>query len=489
MSRDLPSQVEIFRLKVGERMRANPPTVVRTTSVGEAVARLAGSGASCVLVVDEAGFPVGIVTERDVVNRVAFAAETTAPVETVMTAPLKSVHPHDNLHQAIVKMRRAGLRHMPVLDDIGRATGVMSLTDALAVAASQTLELIDMLDADDTVEALKRVKQAQVAIADTLFADGVHADDIQQALSEINLDVMRRAIDICLDSMACDGFGEPPVDFCVLIMGSAGRAESFLFPDQDNGFILDDYADDRHTAIDGWFIELAQRMTDMLNELGFVYCPGNVMATNPLWRKTRSQWVEQLGLWIRRDSLVLARLGDIFFDFRSVFGREDFAQSLRRAIAELMPKQQRFLRDMYHEDAEGGVALGWFGRFVTVRSGEARGKMNLKHQGLLPLIAPVRLMALKHGIVATSTRQRLDALLRLKVLDADEHDYLRDAYRRLTDIVLRQQIADFRDGRKVGYFVDPDTLSKRERDILIDSLRSVERLRDRMKADLTGDIF
>jgi signal-transduction protein with cAMP-binding, CBS, and nucleotidyltransferase domain len=365
----------------------------------------------------------------------------------------------------------------------------MSLNEALGVAASQTLELIDLLAADDTAAALKEIKRAQIAIADTLFADGVHADDIQQALSEINQDVMGRAIDICLETMIADGLGGPPVAFAVLIMGSAGRGESFLFPDQDNGFILDDYHDDRHTEIDGWFIELAQRVTDMLNDLGFVYCPGNVMATNPLWRKTRSQWVEQIKLWIRRDSLNLARLGDIFFDFRSVFGREDFAQSLRRAIADLMPRQQRFLRDMYYEDAEGGVALGWFGRFVIVRSGADKGKMNLKHQGLLPLIAPVRLMALKHGIVATSTRQRLDELLALGLLDADEHDYLRAAYRRVTDIVLRQQIADFRAGRKVGYFVDPETLSKRERDMLIDGLKAVDRLRGRLKADLTGDVF
>jgi signal-transduction protein with cAMP-binding, CBS, and nucleotidyltransferase domain len=470
-------------------MRSDPPTVPAELPIDEAVAKLAASGASCLVVVDAEDVPVGIVTERDVLTRVVPLAERGAPVATVATAPLKSVHPQDNLHQAIYKMRHAKLRHIPVLENSGQLVGVMSLVDALSVAAGQTLELIDMLSADDTLKSLKQVKQAQIDIAETLFDDGVHADDIQRALSDINLDLMHRAIDVCIASMASDGLGGPPVEFCVLIMGSAGRGESFLFPDQDNGFILDDYDDDRHTEIDGWFIELAERMTDMFNEMGFVYCPGYVMATNPLWRKTRTQWVEQLKLWIRRDNLNLARLGDIFFDFRAVWGREDFAQGLRRAIAELLPKQQRFLRDMYHEDAEGGVALGWFGRFVTVRSGEYKGKMNMKHQGLLPLIAPVRLMSLKHGITSTSTRRRLDKLHAGGVLEDDEHDYLKAAYRRLTNIVLRQQIADFRAGQQISYFVDPNSLSKRERDLLVDALKAVDRLRDRMKADLTGDIF
>ena len=39
------------------------------------------------------------------------------------------------------------------------------------------------------------------------------------------------------------------------------NGESFLFPDQDNGFILDKYPDDRHTSVDAYFIELARRVT------------------------------------------------------------------------------------------------------------------------------------------------------------------------------------------------------------------------------------
>ena len=470
-------------------MKTDPLMVPASASIGDAVASLAKSGASCLLVTDEQGLPVGLLTERDVVTRIALMDDRTGPVQRVMTAPIKSTYPHDNMHQAIVRMRQANVHQMPVLDDAGFAVGMLWLEDALEVAAGQTLTLIDMLAADDTVEGLRKIKQAQVDIADTLFADGVHADDIQQALSEINLDVMHRAVDISMQAMRDDGLGEPPVAFAVLVMGSAGRGESFLFPDQDNGFVLDDYPDDRHTEIDAWFIDLATRVTDMLNELGFVYCPGNVMATNPLWRKTRTQWRDQLKLWMGRDNLNLARLADIFFDFRPIHGRQDFVQELRRFIATLLPKQHRFLRSMYHDDAEGDVALGWFGRFVTVRSGDLKGKMNLKHQGLLPLIAPVRLLALQNGIVDTSTRKRMDALLEIGVLGADEHDYLSAAYRLLTDIVLRQQIRDFRAGNDVSYFVDPQTLTKRERDMLVDRLRAVDRLRGRIKADLTGDVF
>ena len=62
--------------------------------------------------------------------------------------------------------------------------------------------------------------------------------------------------------------GAPPVPFCVIVMGSGGRGESYLYPDQDNGFILDDYPDDQHTELDAFFIKLAERMTRDLDMVG-----------------------------------------------------------------------------------------------------------------------------------------------------------------------------------------------------------------------------
>ena len=130
--------------------------------------------------------------------------------------------------------------------------------------------------------------------------------------------------------MKDEGWGEPPVPFAVILMGSGGRGENFLFPDQDNGFILDDYPDAEHSRIDGYFIELAERMTRDLDVVGFPLCRGYVMANNPLWRKSRSQWRDQLVLWGRRRSAIAIQLSDIFFDFLGIYGRIDFARELRR---------------------------------------------------------------------------------------------------------------------------------------------------------------
>ncbi|HEM46786.1 MAG TPA: hypothetical protein ENO23_07045, partial [Alphaproteobacteria bacterium] len=118
-----------------------------------------------------------------------------------------------------------------------------------------------------------------------------------------------------------------------------------------------------------------------------------------------------------------------------------------------------------------------------------KGEINLKHAGTMPLVTNVRLLALREGIEATPTLERIDRLHAAGVFGDDEQDYLSGAFDHLTNILLRQQITDFRAGRPVGYHVHPRSLSERERDILADSLKSIDRLRDRVHHEFTAEAF
>jgi CBS domain-containing protein len=287
-----------------------------------------------------------------------------------------------------------------------------------------------------------------------------------------------------------EGWGGPPVEFCTIVMGSGGRGESFLFPDQDNGFVLAPYPDEQHGAVDTFFIELAERMTRFLAQVGIRLCNGFVMANNPLWRKTLPQWGDQIRYWLRRPNPLTLRLADIFFDFRSVFGEHGLADALRAEVTGAIKGQHRFLREMQRVQADHGVALGLFGRLAPDRQpGPHQGKLNLKYHGLLPLVEAIRLLALREGIAQTGTLARIAALHERGVLDANEQDYLGGGFHHLTRLVLRQQIADFKAGRAVSAYVPSRSLSLRERDILRDALHAIDALRQRVKSEFTAQIF
>jgi len=486
----METRTAIFSKLVKDFMRDVPLSVAAGTPLGEVAQKMEAVDASSATVTDAEGRPVGIVTEQDITRRAAFKLDAADPVEAAMTAPVSIIHEDEYLYYAIARMRRRNLRHMPVVDAERRLRGMLNLHDALAAASETLMGQISILTRDESLDGLKLIKAAQVELAGQLLNENLPATEIQALLTHINNDIYHRIVTLNLDDMDFDGLGGPPVEFSVIVMGSSGRGENFLFPDQDNGFILEDYPDDRHTEIDAWFIELGGRMTRDLNAVGLPLCNGFVMATNPLWRKTISQWKEQVRLWSHKRGVTALRLCDIFFDFRPVWGNPAMANELRRFVTQITAGNPAFLSEMHADDTEHHVALGWFGRLITDKEDKGhKGEINLKHTGTLPLVEAMRLLALREGLEDLSTLARMDALLDKGVLDADEHDYLAGAYRHISHMLLRQQIADFKAGRKVTNFVDPKSLSQRERDMLVDSFKAIRALRDRIKSEFTGDIF
>ena len=484
----MTSQTAVFTQLVRDHMRAAPVRVPIGTPAGEAVARLTQAKASGLVVIAPQGAIAGIVTEQDVSRRIAFRLNESTPVESVMTAPVTVIRDDDYLYHAIGMMRRRQLRHMPVVDGSGRAVGILELHDALAVAAEQMVGQIDRLTHDESIEGLGAVKAEQVAVAEQLFADNVPAPDILGLISHVNCDLYRRAVDLALRDMNAAGEAPPPVPFAVIVMGSGGRGESSFTADQDNGFVIADYPDARHDAVDGAFRRLAERMTALLDRVGLPLCRGGVMATNPLWRKTVSQWRAQMDYWTRHRDEGIVRLGDIFFDFRPVYGDLSLAAKLRGYVTERIGTPA-FLQAMYAVQADHHTATGLFGRLRGDTRGPHRGQINLKYRASLPLVETIRLLALRERIAETGTLARIDALADAGVLDGDEREDLSRAFALITRLTLRRQIEDFKAGRPVDYWVRARELSSRERRQLTESLDAVEDLRGRVRTDFSGALF
>ncbi len=464
-------------------------TLQPKTSCADVVGAMRAAGASHAFVTAPDGAPLGIVTEQDITRRVAFQAAKERPVSEVMSAPVHAVKEHEFLYLAITKMRRLGLRRMPVIDGRGRVTGVVELETALAVVAAQTLDQIDHLAHEGSLEGMRHTKAAQARLARELLDDAVPAPEILALLSEINADLHRRVVDLAVNQVCAGDVGGAPASFEIIVMGSGGRMESLLYPDQDNGLIIADYPDAEHVKTDAWFIALAERTVEGLETVGFPRCRGGVMAINPLWRKRISEWCDQVGLWLGKSSGLVLRLCDIFFDFHCVYGDGALSRQLRAKVTRLAP-QPFFLRELYKVDEVHGPALGLFGRLKTdPLQGPGHGKVNLKLTGTLPLVGAVRILALRERISEVSTLARIDALHQRGVLDDDEVDYLAGGFKHITGLLLRRQLTDFDAGRPARDHVPLDAMTRRDKDMLVDSFRAIRRLRSRLRAELTAEVF
>ena len=253
------SQTAVFRRIVADHMAPPPVAVASAVPAVEAVSRMRELRTSAAVVLDDASHLTGIVTEQDVVRRFEGGAQ---PVTAIMSAPVLTVRTDDHLYQAVGFMRRHRLRHMPVVDGQGAVVGMLELHDALAVVAGPMVEDIDRLTHEDSMAGLAEVK---AAIRPAISAErhvrrrACRSPEIHTLIADINNDIHRRVLRLLEAELAGEGRGPPPVAYACIVMGSGGRGESLLFPDQDHGFVLADYPDERHGEIDPWFIELAGR--------------------------------------------------------------------------------------------------------------------------------------------------------------------------------------------------------------------------------------
>src|SRR5262249_48500686 len=295
---------------------------------------------------------------------------------------------------------------------------------------------------------------------------------------DITAAVLRQAV----VTMAEAGWGEPPVPFAALVMGSAGRGESLLNPDQDNGFILADHANSEHESVDRFFIELAQRFTRGLEQAGFPLCVGNVMATNPLWRKTLSQWQAQVTGWVRSRGNEEIMFTDIFFDFRAICGSPELAPALRRHVTAAARDNLPFLAQISWLQHDRASSVDLFGQLIA-KDGPDKDAIDLKLRATKPLVEIVRLLALKNGVEATGTPARLVALVEAGVLAGEDATSLSADVTFLLDLLLRHQIDRISAQQLPPTCVKPGSRDRLERERLVQVCREIDRWRQRLVAD------
>jgi len=124
------NRIAIFSKLVRDFMRDLPLAVPMGTSLDDIARRMEAEQAPSATVTDGQGRPTGIVTERDITRRAAFGLDGDTAAADVMTAPVFTIGAEEYLYYAIARMRRLGLRHMPVVDEQGRLQGILNLPGA-----------------------------------------------------------------------------------------------------------------------------------------------------------------------------------------------------------------------------------------------------------------------------------------------------------------------------------------------------------------------
>jgi CBS domain-containing protein len=466
-----PAETFPFRKKVSEVMTSPVLTLPSSESARGAAQTMRKIGTSSV-VVSDGGHPLGIVTEKDLAHRVLAEGRDpdTTLLKEVMTRPVNSLAPDAYLYKALGAMRRNRVRHLPVVDG-DRLVGMLSMRALMAMGTSDTLELVEQIASAGNADVLAEVHQKSRLLCGNLLTEGMPAEEVSQLMSHINRDLHRRVLEIAIDELKAAGRTRPTVPFCFVV-----------------SMILADYPPESWHEVEPYFMDLSGRVSEGLARVGFTLCRGNVMSSNPVWRKPMREWKAQVLGWYANPSSNAVRYSTLFYDFLPIWGDASLARELRSFITKGIQRNFQLLRCLFDEASHHKVPLTFFKSFITEKSGPHRGQMDVKRSGLLFVVECARILALRHGVAATGTVERLQALAQNKAVPADEAEFVQTAYKTLVHFLLTAQVRKLRTGEATDNYIDPQTLSIQERYLLRHALEATGRLQGMVHASF-GNLF
>ncbi len=457
-----------YRHRVTDVMSSPPVTLAANRSLREAADILIGRGISSVFVTDEAGEP-GIVTERDVLRAVQAqgGAALDAKLGEFQSKPLYTVSAQSRVYKAIGRMDRLGVRHLGVTDSSGALVGAVTTRNLLRHRATTAMILGDQLTAAESVHELAETWAKVPVMAERLVDEDVDPRMIADVISTEICILTRRAAELGEARMRAAGRDGPPMPYAVLVLGSGGRGESLLAPDQDNAIVYERGA--AGGAEDAWFAALGSHIADILDEVGIPYCKGGVMAREPAWRKSLDDWKATVDHWVGRQSPEDLLNVDIFYDARTVHGDRTLGDAAWSYAYEHGAKVPSFWRALSGTLTSWRKPIGTFGGFRTGRD----ERLDLKLGGLMPIFTAARLLSIKVGAKVRDTPSRLRSAAEAGLASQDQIEGLVEAHHVILGAMLRQQIADIAGGVRLGPRVNPCILSKAGRTALRDALRRV----------------
>lgn len=436
--------------QVRDLLSREPVLVTHDTSIRRAAQEMSRENVSSILVVKD-GELCGIVTDKDLRQRVLVEGlDSGLPIEQVMTMHPMSILADSDVDAALLTMMRKNYHHLPVVDN-GKPLGLVTAGDILRAQSEHPLRLVRDIYKRTSIDELLELSRRLPSLFERMVNLGRGVGQIGRMVTHIT-----DAFTVRLIQLAEKKLGPPPMTYAWVVFGSQAREEQTAKTDQDNGLVLERDASEEE---DRYFSRFAEMVCDGLDRLGYVYCPGEIMALNVKWRVSLPKWKRYFENWVNEPDPKSVMHSNIFFDIRCVYGENELVDQLHEHVTKLTKGNRIFLRFMASNALGHRPPLGFFRRFVQEHDGTQSEGLNLKHRGIVPITDLVRIRALEGGIKVANTFRRIEAATAAGVMNEGDASSLRDALILINRIRIKHQSSQMMAGEKPSNLVPPEQLS------------------------------
>ncbi len=384
---------------------------------------------------------------------------------------LIAIRPSDQVGDALALLQRHRV-HRLVVKDGEQVHGVLEALDLFSFLSNHSHLITVQVEAAVDVEGLAQAASQITRMVTTLHRSGTRVSLIARLVQDLNARLFERAWQLIAPA-------DLVANSCLFVMGSEGRGEQLLKTDQDNGLILrDGYTPPQNLD------DICQHFSAALRDFGYPECPGHIMVSNPMWRKSAYEFGQMVQKWlIMPDATSLMNLA-IFLDAHAVCGDAHLLQDAQQVLQRLATDNDAMLARFAASIDAFGDSQGWWNRLLGLNDQQG---LHLKKEGIFPLVHGVRSLALAEHLKETSTTARIDVLVAKGVITSALGTDLTQSLHFLMGLKLKAGLTEIETHREVSGLVEVGKLSTLERDLLKDALGVVKHfkalLRSRFKLD------
>ena len=386
--------------------------------------------------------------------------------------PLIEIQASDQLGDAMALMLRRRVHRVVVVDG-PRVVGILEALDMFSFLSNQSHFISEQIESAKDLGGLRVAANRITRLISSLHRSGTRINLIATLVQDLNARLFERAWQLIAapDLLA---------NSCLFVMGSEGRGEQLLKTDQDNGLVLrDGYTPPADLNA------ICQRFSQALKDFGYPECPGHIMVSNPQWCQSAGEFGQMTRRWLMMpDADSLMKLA-IFMDAHPVCGDATLLQDVQRGLMGTVTDNDALLSRFAAAIELFSSSTGWWNRLLGL--GDGVPQLDLKKEGIFPLVHGVRSMALAERLTETSTAGRIACLVANGKLSAEMGTDLIDCLHFLMGLKLKAGLNEIDVGKPVTGAIDMRRLSSLDRDLLKDTLGVVKRfktlLRQRFRLD------
>jgi len=447
------------------------------------VSKMTLSKTDSAFVIADSGEVLGIITDKDLRERAFSKVEDfEKKVFEIMTSPVISINQNNMLFEALLMFKNHEVNHLMIKDSSGQCLGTINKQSLSGILSSFPSMINLIIDNSHSIPSLLEFKNKYIQSLLPVIENNIHPNIVFNSLSVMSDSLTSKIIELVIKEI-----GEPPVEFCFLSLGSDARNEQTFSTDQDNALIFKDVPKESLESTYKYFNIFSKKVCTYLNDVGYDFCKGNVMAMNNEWCQPLSVWKSYFNKWINKGNAKDLLDINIFFDIRAVYGNKEYEEILKNHIFELTLSNPAYLYHLTQNTLMLKPQVGFWGNILLETAGAPPETVNIK-ETIMPIVNFARIYALKNQLITASTSQRLLILSENNVLRDATYTNIIQALDQLNMMRLKHQAFLLRSNLKPDNLINTKNLSELDKTIIKKVISNINSMLTKLSFDFKGSL-